>query len=292
MRILVLGGLGMLGHQVVRKLVSSKEEFVVGTTIRSLTDPPSFGKVLKAVKCFENVDVSDFPAVQRVIESFQPEVIVNCIGITLRKENANNLVTAIDINSMFPHRLALFAQKRNIRVIHFSTDCVFDGKNGPYFDFDLPSAPDIYGKSKFLGEISYPNSLTLRLSIIGRELYSRTELIEWFLTNKGKAVQGYGKMTYSGLTTNFVADEVIKIIKFFPNLFGVYQVSSEPITKFELLRIVNEVYGAGIEVVENFVYESNKVLDASRYIKATGFVCPQWNSMIRQMKNEENGLYD
>lgn len=292
MKVMVIGGAGMLGHQMFLKLQDAFGPEAVGCTLRKSRDHyKKFGLFSKGL-VFDRTDVTDFSHLQEVLCSFQPTAIVNCVGLTLRKPELGDFERCLEVNAMVPHWLAKWGEQNGARVLHFSTDCVFDGKKGNYRESDLPTAKDLYGRSKFLGEILYPNSVTLRLSIVGRELEAKTELIEWFLSQKGKSVKGYSQVRYSGLTTNVVADEVIRILRDFPKLHGVYQVSSEPISKFELLRILNEVYQTKTEIVPFADAISDKTLNCDLYSKATGFKRPQWQEMLMKMKQEERVQYD
>lgn len=291
MKILVIGGAGMLGHQCFLKAKAAFGSDNVGCTLRKNREHYDKYGVFSQGNIFDKIDVGTFSSLKEVLETFKPTVIVNCVGLTLRKPELGDFNQALDINAMLPHKLALWGLENGARVIHFSTDCVFDGSLGGYSEASLPNAKDVYGKTKFLGEIIYPNSLTLRLSIVGRELEGKTELIEWFLAQKNKKIRGFCEVMYSGLTTNVVADEVIKAIKYFPNLTGVYQLSSIPTSKFDLLNITNQIYENNTTIDKDSSYKSNKVLRCDRYQKATGFKQPDWPTMIRQMKEEESINY-
>lgn len=282
----------MLGHQVFLKLQKAFGVDNIACTLRKQKSHYDRFSIFKSGLVFDQVDVSDFAQVEKVLASFKPQAIVNCIGLTLRKKELDDFEKAIQINAMLPHRLALWGQSHKARVIHFSTDCVFDGKKGNYSESDLPTADDLYGHSKFLGEVHYPNALTLRLSIVGRELEGKTELVEWFLSQKGKSIHGFLKVLYSGLTTNQVAKEVINVLQNFPALSGVYQLASEPISKYELLKIVSRIYSCQTEILENRDYVSDKTLNCDLYTRATGFKRPNWKDMITEMKNEEQVSYD
>ena len=292
MKILILGGAGMLGHQIYLKTREAFGASNVALTLRKAQIQYEKFGIFNDAKVFDNLDILDFSNVLKILDQFKPQVVINCIGLTLRKKELADIEKCYSVNGVLPHKIAMWGQFNNCKIIHFSTDCVFDGSQGNYKETDVPTALDSYGQSKFLGEIQSPNSLTLRLSIVGRELEAKTELVEWFLSQKGKTIQGYSNAIYSGLTTNFVAHEVVKIIKNFPKLSGLYHLASEPISKFELLKIVNQVYSTKIEIIENSNYKSDKSLNSDRYSSATGFVKPKWQDLILQMKNEEQVNYD
>jgi dTDP-4-dehydrorhamnose reductase len=222
-----------------------------------------------------------------MVDSLQPEAIINCIGLVKQLPLANDPVAAIEINALFPHRLAQIAGGVKARLIHFSTDCVFSGKKeSPYTENDQSDAEDLYGRSKFLGEVSHgPHTLTLRTSIIGRELHSGHGLVEWFL-GQAQKVKGYRKAIFSGLTTGTMATLLIEHVLPNPQLTGIYHVSSEPISKYDLLRLINDVYGRGIEIEPDTQVICNRALDSSRFRAETGFKPPTWPEMIQAMRND------
>ena len=196
---------------------------------------------------------------------------------------AQNRLASISINALFPHQLAKICCNRNIRFIHVSTDCVFSGKRGCYTEDDLSDADDLYGKTKFLGEVDYPGCLTLRTSIIGRELESSHGLIEWFLSQEGKTVYGYKKAIFSGLTTNAFSGIIGRIISDCPELRGVVQVASIPISKFDLLTLVKKTYGMNIDIRPDEMVINNRSLNADKFRKETNIKIPSWEYMIDEM---------
>ncbi len=291
MKILILGAAGMLGHQVWSKCLDAfGSDNVAGTLRKSKSHYQRF-EIFTRGHIFENLDVGVFSEVEKVLAEYHPDIVINCIGLTLRKQELGDIEKCIEINSMLPHRLELWAKKNRSRIIHFSTDCVFDGKVGNYAVDEVPTANDLYGKSKFLGEVSSSNALTLRLSIVGRELEGKTELLEWFLAQKNKKIKGFSRALYSGLTTNFVAQEVVKIIKEYPNLHGVYQVSSEPISKYELLNLANDIFQVNAEIAKADEDVSDKTLNSDLYASETNFKKPTWAMMLKQLASDKSINY-
>ena len=144
----------------------------------------------------------------------------------------------------------------------------------------MPSAFDHYGQSKYLGEAGRGNSLTMRLSIVGRELENKTELVEWIFAQAGKPAKGFAGVKYSGITTECVVREVIRVLEKFPELSGVYHVSSETITKYEIMQKLNAKFNLNIQIEKNNEHISDKSLDCALYQKATGFIKPNWDQMI------------
>lgn len=277
----------MLGHQCFLKLREIFGVESVGCTLRKSSDHYGHFSIFNSGPVFDSLDISKFENLRKCLDEFRPAYIINCVGLTLRKPELGDIEKAVEINAMLPQRLALWGLVNNARVIHFSTDCIFDGTRGPYDEDSEPDAQDIYGKTKFLGELRFPNSLTMRLSIIGRELEGKTELVEWFLSKKGQNIKGYTQAMYSGITTNTAADEVARIIKYFPTLNGIFQVSSQPISKYDLLKIVNSVYNNSVTIEPDAKYSSNKILKSEKYTAVTQFEKPTWPAMIQRMKDEE-----
>ncbi len=235
----------------------------------------------------EEVDVDESEKFIQLLDKLRPNFVINCTGITIRNADHLNSEKNYRINSFFPRILSLWCQNNQARLITFSTDCVFDGTKGNYSEADFPTELSIYGQSKFLGEVTDENSLTLRVSVIGREIFGKTELLEWFLAHKNKIVQGYSEVFYSGLTTNFLAQEVVRIIKSYPTLSGRYQIACEKISKFELLSLVNKIFDNRTEIIKNSSKKADKSLNCDKYISMTKFVKPEWEVMLTEMRNDQ-----
>ncbi|WP_217511436.1 dTDP-4-dehydrorhamnose reductase family protein [Vibrio metschnikovii] len=282
MKVIVIGATGMLGYSIFSNL-SESSDFDVYGTVRSVNGLERFFP--STDKLIENVDVKDFSTLEHALISTKPDVVINCIGLIKQHDVSKQHVEAIEINALLPHKIALLCDTLEARLIHFSTDCVFDGAIGNYVESDLPTATDLYGKSKSLGEVSYGKHLTLRTSIIGHELKSSVSLIDWFLNQEG-AVKGFSKATFSGLPTAYIA----KVLKDYvlPNqsLSGLYQLSVDPIDKYSLISKVAVVYNKEIEVekFEDFVIDRS--LDSTRFRKETGFTPPTWDELIKFMHSD------
>lgn len=280
MDVLVLGATGMLGHKLMQVLSDGFE--VIGTvraSAKTLTDHP----VLCQMSLLGDVRADDFDSVVHALASARPAVIINCIGIVKQLPEAQDALFTIRINAHFPHRLALLCQASGARLIHISTDCVFSGRKGNYSESDVADADDLYGRTKLLGEVSYDGCLTLRTSMIGRELGTSHGLVEWFLSQEGKAIHGYTRAVFSGFTTNALAEIIAQIITDHPDMQGVWHVASEPISKFDLLSLAEETYGLNIHIEPDDTVVADRSLNADRFRTATGFVPPSWVDMIEQM---------
>lgn len=292
MKILILGGAGMLGHRV---WLEFREQFGVqnvACTLRKEREHyDKYGSFFSG-RVYDKIDALDFSSVARVLTDFKPDVVVNCIGITSRKEDMAEISKLFYINGVFPKHLQKWAQNNQARLIHVSTDCVFNGKQGPYLESDYATSEDVYGMSKFLGEVGEANCLTLRLSIIGRELEGKTELIEWFLSQRGGAVEGFTNVLYSGMSTIEVAKEISRLILHYPVLYGVYHVAGPIISKYELLLLVNEVFQSKVSIKESESQISNKVLIDKKYRRETGFSPKSWSQMIKELAEDRIVQYE
>lgn len=284
MRVLILGGAGMLGHKTFQVL---GERFDAYATFRRAPSAYERFGIFDPARSIGGVAAENFDSVVRAFEQVRPRAVVNCIGIVKQDAAAKDHLTSININALFPHRLALLCRASGARLVHLSTDCVFSGRKGNYSETDSPDAEDLYGRTKLLGEVDYENCLTIRTSMIGRELAGAHGLIEWFLSQKGKQVRGFKRAVFSGFTTTALARIIGDIIADRPDLRGVWHVAAEPVNKFDLLTLVRETYGLDIEIEPDETFTCDRSLDASRFREATGFAPPAWAEMIEEMRRDQ-----
>ena len=270
----------MLGHKLWQVFAGQFDTFV---TLRRGFDSYDRYKLFDPEHTVDCVSADDSDSVSRAIDTVRPAVVVNCIGIVKQAEAARDPLVSIEVNSLFPHRLARLCQSKGIRLIHISTDCVFSGRKGNYSENDLSDAEDLYGKTKFLGEVCGEGCFTIRTSMIGRELETSYGLIEWLLNQEGKTVSGYKRAIFSGFTTKALAQIIAQVINEYPAMHGVWHVASEPISKFELLSLVKQMYGLDVLIKPDDVVVCNRSLSAERFREATGFRPPPWREMIQQM---------
>lgn len=280
MRVLILGGNGMLGHKLVQQL---KTDFSVSATFRRSPSGQPYSDLYNGIQTIDKVEANDFSTVESAIAASDPDVVINAIGVIKQLAGSKDVIQSLTVNSLLPQRLSDLAQKHGFRLIHISTDCVFDGEAGGYTETDVPNALDLYGQSKHWGEVSGPNCLTLRTSIIGRELGSSHSLVDWFLSNRGKQVSGYSNAIYSGFPTIVFADIIRDLITNFVELTGLFQVSSEPINKFDLLGLVNSAFDAGVDIQRYDEFRIDRSLNSTSFRSATGFVPMSWPEMIERM---------
>jgi dTDP-4-dehydrorhamnose reductase len=280
MKILVFGAGGMLGHKLIQVLSPHAE--VWGTLRRGFGDFGRF-EILEEERCVSYIDAAGEASIRKAVERARPDVVLNAIGVVKQLPTAKDVITTLTINSIFPHRLAQLGEEFGYRLITISTDCVFDGVKGNYSEADTPNAIDLYGKSKNLGEVTSKRSLTLRTSIIGRELSTSHSLVEWFLSNEGGKVKGFRQAIYSGFPTVALANIIRDLIFDHPNLSGLYHVSSDRIDKYELLRLLKEYYKANIDIEPSDDLRIDRSLDSSRFRTEIGFKPAAWPEMVGQM---------
>jgi dTDP-4-dehydrorhamnose reductase len=250
-------------------------------SVRSNLTPRNFAPDI-AARVFGGIEVENTNSLMRLFIEVEPQVVINCVGLVKQLADANDPLMSLTINAMLPHRLARLCKLANARLVHISTDCVFSGRKGSYVEADVSEAEDLYGRSKYMGEVDYTHAITLRTSIIGHEIQSTHGLISWFLTQQGK-IQGYRQAIFSGLPTCELAAVIRDHVLTRPQLHGLYHVASTPISKFELLQLVNKTYGKGLEIVPDDQLKINRSLDASRFHAATGYTPPTWLELIQKM---------
>lgn len=280
-KVLILGCTGMLGHMLFNQL-SLQADLDVYATARTLSGlTRSFHPDL-VKKIHLDVDANSFDTIIRTFAFTQPDIVINCIGLIKQLPIANDPLSAITLNSLLPHRIAMICRSARTRMIHISTDCVFDGKKGNYTEIDPSNANDLYGRSKFLGEVDYPHCITLRTSIIGHELRGKFGLIEWFLA-QSVTVRGFTHAIYSGFSTIEFARIMTDYVLPNKDLKGLYHVSSDPISKYDLLKLVAKRYAKQIqiELYDNFYQDLS--LDSSVFRRITGYTPPSWPELVDRM---------
>ena len=281
MRILILGASGLIGH---RLMLTLREHFPdVFSTIHGDRNELSHLKIFDS-NTFYNTDIRDFARLESIMTSTNPDIIINCVGITKRRQEITDLYSAILVNSAFPHKLSEWAKLHEKKVIHFSTDCVFDGNEGGYTEESNTNAKDIYGKTKALGEIKYEHTLTIRSSFIGRELKFHSELLEWFISQKSKNVKGFTNALYSGVSTFFLSKTVALIIEQHADLNGLYQLATDsPISKFELLSLVKNVFQLDTTIIPDDTFVSKPTLNGSKLKNILSLRIPDWPEMLDEI---------
>lgn len=270
----------MLGHKLYQ---CYKEVFDTWTCVRSsLKDLEKYG-FYDPGKVFQEIDIFDLEKIERITEKLKPDVVINCVGIIKQLPVSKDVIRTLTVNAIFPHRLAELSESKGFRLINISTDCVFKGTKGNYTEEDEADAADLYGRSKNLGEVLQKNCLTIRTSIIGRELGTSHSLVDWFLNNEGGNVKGFVNAIYSGFPTIVFADIIADLIINYPKLEGLYHISSEPINKFDLLNLIKKAFQADIEIEPFEDFRIDRSLSCEKFKSITGFEPLSWETMIEKM---------
>lgn len=280
MRVLVVGASGMIGSTVLRVLCEKKEWQVYGS-VRDGSVKRFFTAAI-GEHLIDGIDVEHPDSLVKILDQIQPNVVVNCAGLTKHKPEAEDPLVSIPINTLMPHRLAGLCKLVGARLIHVSTDCVFSGEKGGYTEGDFADARDVYGKSKALGEVDYPHAITLRTSTIGHELQSKYGLLDWFLSQEGLC-KGYTRAVFSGLPTVVFAQVVRDVVIPRTEMAGLYHVAAKSINKFDLLKLIADVYGKTIDIVPDDKLVIDRSLEAKRFQSATGYIAPEWPELIKTM---------
>jgi len=280
-KILILGVTGMLGSTVFKEFFNNKGYQTYGT-VRSANKLSDFTNSMRE-SLISGIDVLDNDSLVTVLDHVKPDVVINCIGLIKQFEVAKDPLLVLPINAMFPHRLSKLCSLINARLIHVSTDCVFNGRKGMYSESDISDAEDLYGKSKYIGELhDLPYAVTLRTSIIGHELNSTASLVDWFLSQSG-TVKGYSKAIFSGLPTVELTRVIMDLVIPNNSLYGLYHVSVDPIDKYSLLNLIADTYGKKIEIIKDEKVRIDRSLDSSKFREATGYIPPSWQQLVEEM---------
>jgi dTDP-4-dehydrorhamnose reductase len=279
MRILILGGDGMLGHQLLAHLAPRHE---VRVTLRQpLASYASFG-LFRGDSAYGGIDLRTTDSLRPVLEASGPEAVINAAGIVKQRPDGEEAIANLEINALLPHRLALLCRPIGARLVHLSTDCVFSGRKGNYTEIDPPDADDLYGRTKVLAEVNAANCATCRTSFIGRELARKTSLLEWFLSQR-RPIRDFRKAIFSGFTTIEMASIVEMLLTRFPGASGPYHVASEPISKFDLLGLVKQRLGLAVEIAPYDDFACDRSLDSSRFRSEFGYRPPDWPTMVDEL---------
>lgn len=270
----------MLGYSLFKNL-SVYSQFDVYGTVRSIDGLASYFKGFEK-KLFKNVDVLSLSIVEEILQTIKPTIVINCIGLIKQQSSSNSAIDAITINSLLPHQLALICDKHAAKLIHFSTDCVFNGTKGGYIETDNTDALDLYGRSKQMGEVTYAPHLTFRTSIIGHELNSSISLVDWFLS-QSTSVSGYSKAIFSGMPTCYIAKIFIERLNDIFTISGLYHLSVTPIDKFTLLNKISSAYKKDIIIDRSETLAIDRSLSKSKLDEAIGFTPPNWNELVNLM---------
>ena len=282
MRILVLGGAGMLGHKMFQAARARFPE--TWCTLRGSRHDAWLAPIesdLAGAHVVDHLDAMDWAAVDAVLQDIRPDVAINCVGIVKQRDDAKAAIPSVTINALLPHRLAAALAPWGGRLVHISTDCVFSGRRGRYTEADQSDAEDLYAA---------PNAITLRTSMIGSELRERRSLLEWVLQQNGGTIRGFRRAFYSGLTTNELAGVILRVIERHPGLSGVYQVTSDTISKYDLLHLIVDAFGLDIRIEPDDDFFCDRSMVGDKFRAASGYVCPPWPALLRTVRDAREGV--
>ena len=282
MKILIFGATGMLGNTLIKYLTAKNNvevEFTVRNKSKQKLCKANFKKDAKYL-----ADANDPSSILEAIEHYKPNFCINCLGIIKQREEAKDYIKSIQINSLIPHLIADYCKRNQSQLIHISTDCIFSGKKGNYLDNDIPDPVDLYGKSKLLGEVSNSNATTIRTSIIGPELNSSNGLFEWFKKKEG-LIYGYKNAWFSGLTTIELSRVIYKFLIKNKVKNDIYNISSDPINKYELLKLINKLYDLKKEIICDDSVKIDRSLNCDKFSRETGYKKINWENMIIRMRD-------
>jgi dTDP-4-dehydrorhamnose reductase len=283
MRLLILGGNGRLGH---RLWMAAREEHETWVTIRGRLDDQPWAPLFEPARTIEGVEAADLASVDRALATSQPDVVVNTLGLVKQRQASADVGASFVANSRLPHYVAWRASESGSRLIHISTDCVFSGERGAYSEGDPPDEFETYGLTKRLGEVGAPH-LTIRTSLIGRELAGADGLLEWFLSQRGRRVSGYVNAIFSGLTTSALATTLLALATDHPTMSGLRNVASSPINKYDLLERIRSQLGLDIEIIPTPEPRIDRSLIDDRFRAESGMLKPTWDEMIAELGTDQ-----
>lgn len=290
MRVLILGGDGMMGHTAFRVLSQRFETIATFHSDRAPQQRYSMFRDVPESQTLVGVDVLQPGVLPQLLNYVRPDAVLNCVGLIKQREDAKHPLPAIRMNSLFPHELAQQCREAGAFLIHLSTDCVFSGRRGRYSIEDIPDPVDLYGRSKLLGELTEPGTFTMRSSIIGWELKGHAGLLGWFAQQRGKRIRGFRNAIYTGLSTTAMAGllaQVIERCRDERRLEGLVQVASQPIDKYTLLVRLRDALGwTDIEIVPDETFVCDRSLVSSPLPAGFELAAPGWDEMIRQLAAE------
>lgn len=282
MRILVLGGDGMLGHRLLRTLGAAHE---VKVTLRRALGEYAPTGLFGPANAFEGIDARAPQALREVLERYRPEAAINAIGLVPQRADEQDMVGNLEVNALFPHKLARMCRDVGARLIHISTDAVFSGERGGYSEEDRPDPVDTYGRCKLLGEVAGEGALTLRTAIVGLGLTRKSGLIDWFLRQRGE-VKGYRNAIFSGFTARELSGAIERVVTRHPRASGLYHASSDAISKFDLLDGLRTRLGLPLRIVPQDVPRINRSLDSTRFRAAFSYSPPSWGRMLDELADD------
>ncbi len=285
-KILIIGITGTLGHKIAQELLKNKKFNIHGT----FTNKSKLKRIKKIFKKIKYYKIDKTTEIIRLIRSRNFDYVINCAGLIKQKKAKKTKIYSI--NKLLPQKISKIAEENYFRFIHFSTDCVFDGKHGNYKETQKPNAKDVYGVSKAEGEPKVTNkqTLTLRTSFIGHEINGNFSLLDWFLNSKGK-INGFASCYYNGLTSfeiaKFIKNNIVN--KIF--LSGLFHLAGKKISKYELIKKINLVYKTGKSISPSYKPKINRTLNSNKLKKKFQYKEKTWDILLKELnKDFKNNL--
>lgn len=275
MKILVLGANGMIGSAILR-LLSLNSKWDVAGTVRS---EKNFG--FRMGKLIQIKTLDDRDVLRELLDYETPDLTINCAGITKHAPFGDDALKALSMNAVLPHELLQYSNKNNSRLIHISSDCVFSGQKGDYSEADITDATDLYGRTKALGEITGKHAVTLRTSTIGHEIETKFGLLEWFLSQR--ECYGFKSAMFSGVTSLELATVIRDFVIPNENANGLYNLGSKTISKYDLLRIINDIYQSNVDIYADTSFKIDRSLNSKKFTNDFGYIAPDWHDMVARL---------
>lgn len=283
MRVLILGGAGMLGHRLWITMSERHDAFVA---LRGPFSDYGHLALFNPERTIASCDLTSSENLEHAFRVSRPEVVINAAAIVKQRGPVADAAHTILVNAVLPHRLAALCATQGARLILISTDGVFSGRTGSYRETDLPDPPDLYGRTKLLGEVTAPGVMTLRVCIVGREIAGNRGLVEWFLSQHGERVQGFFKALFNGITTHTLATLLADILEAPSSLGGLWHVGSLPISKLDFLCRLDAAFSVGADIVPDPGVNIDRTLDVGHFKERFGWRCPSWDEMIEQLASD------
>jgi len=278
-RVLVVGANGLLGHSVVRAL--SPHLDVWALTRRPTATSHLLTRWIDHSRWIGGMDADHEQHLAAAFATSRADVVVNCAGVIKQRDGGSTDMWRV--NACLPHILTRLTNDRGARLVHVSTDCVFSGRRGAYCELDDLDADDVYGRSKALGEPVGEHVLTLRSSHIGIELAPGPSLVEWLISQRGRRIDGYRGVRYSGLAVTSTARLIRTIVEDHRRLTGTFHVAATPITKDALLRKLSAALELDVDVVSVDTPTIDRSLDGRTFAARTGLAVPDWDEMLAEI---------
>lgn len=283
MRVLILGGFSMIGHQIYRQLHREFPQLKVCIQ-ESAAEALKTG-FFNPNQVIDRIDFLHEKGLEVALRNSNPDVIINCTGLTAKESEILATSEMLKIQSVFPNFLHDWCQQHSAFLIHFSSDEVFEGRDIPYEESSLPDAKTLFGRAMALGEVQGPHCLTLRASLLGPDLGSTRGYFSKLSQNPQQTVLVSRSHFYCGVTTQYLAQFVADHLRFGLPVSGLYQIASQPISEFDLIHGINRHFHWNLKIQEIPGNPSpQKILSNQKILRAWPKLTPRWNDMLYDLQ--------